>query len=179
MKDALRFFTPVIVIGAVLWQIFSGFFTRPGNRWVGAGIKAYQKGDFETAKQDFNEAVKVDPKNKDAYFNRAVFYSQQKNYGLAIADYTQYIEMAPDYAGYFGRGTAYDANGNSEKALLDLNKAVELKPEFAQTYNNRALVYLKLKEYEKGRQDVLRARSLGFQLVPKIIEEFKQAGIKL
>ena len=47
-----------------------------------------------------------------------------------------------------------------EKALRACNDVLELDPDFWRAYNNRALVYLELGEFEKSRADVRRGQEL-------------------
>ena len=49
--------------------------------------------------------------------------------GAAIADYTEAIRLAPDFAqAYFNRGRAYEQAGDHAKAQADFAKAEKLGP---------------------------------------------------
>ena len=57
-------------------------------------------------------------------------------YEQALADYTQALELDPEYAmAYNNRGLTYGKIGKYEQALADFNRALELEPEYATAYN--------------------------------------------
>src|SRR5262249_59920817 len=44
---------------------------------------------------DYPEAIKLDPKDPDAYFTRARVYTARKDYDKAVADYQEVIRLDP------------------------------------------------------------------------------------
>jgi len=66
----------------------------------------------------------------------------EREYELAIADYTRAISLDPN-AGYAfnGRGNAYKAKGDLDQALADYDRTVRLDPNDAVAVNNRGVVY--------------------------------------
>lgn len=60
---------------------------------------------FDKAIEDFEEAIKHNPKNDDAYKRRGNAYRRLKQYERAIEDYNMAIELNPNYAdAYNNRG---------------------------------------------------------------------------
>lgn len=49
---------------------------------------SYNKGDYDHALADLNEAIRLDPKNAVAFTNRGRVYNDIGNYDRAIADWT-------------------------------------------------------------------------------------------
>jgi len=71
--------------------------------------------------------VKNNPKSSYAYCKRGLAYYNLQNYTQAIEDYTQAINLKPNYkVAYKLRGDAYKALGENEKAEADFAKAREL-----------------------------------------------------
>jgi tetratricopeptide (TPR) repeat protein len=74
----------------------------------------------------------IDPRQKNvflamSYNNRGVSYLGKKDYELAISDFSQTIELSPEFAiAYFNRGHAYLLSGKNQQALEDYTKALEL-----------------------------------------------------
>lgn len=61
------------------------------------------------------------------YFNSGLENSKRGEVELAIEDYTQAIELKPDYAeAYYYRGGTWLRLGNREKAKVDLSVARDL-----------------------------------------------------
>ncbi len=59
---------------------------------------------------DFNEAIRLNPNDAEAYYNRAKARYEQKDIEGAIADYNEAIRLNPSYVeAYKNRGNArYD-----------------------------------------------------------------------
>ena len=61
---------------------------------------------------DYDQAIRLDPKDATAYNNRGSARYDRKEYDGAIADYDQAIRLDPKYAtAYNNRGSARDAKG--------------------------------------------------------------------
>ena len=87
-----------------------------------------EKGDHDQAIADCTEAIRLDPKNADAYYNRGNSYARKGEYDKAIADCTEAIRLnqtQPVF--YVSRARAYRALGDEAKAASDEKKAQELK----------------------------------------------------
>ncbi len=66
--------------------------------------------DYDKAIADYNEAIRLDPKNAAAYTSRAFAWSQKNEYDKAIADYNEVIRLHPqDAFAYTFRAFAWDA----------------------------------------------------------------------
>ena len=92
------------------------------------GSKYFEKGQWNKAIAEYNEAIELDPKYADAYFNRGNAYFNKGQYDQAIADYNKAIEINPRLAmAYNNRGVAYIILGNLDSACYDWLKACELE----------------------------------------------------
>ena len=59
------------------------------------------------------------------YVNRGNAYTVKKDYDLAIADYTQALQLDPKYAAaYNNRAYSYNAKKNYAAAIADFNEAI-------------------------------------------------------
>ncbi|MCB9235501.1 MAG: tetratricopeptide repeat protein [Bacteroidia bacterium] len=85
------------------------------------------------------------------YNNRGLWFKQNNQYGPALQDFNQAIDIDPGKALYFNnRGNLYRelaAEGQNEAANLqlsvaDLSKAIEINPNDPDAYNSRGLSYL-------------------------------------
>ncbi len=122
-----------------------------------------RKQDYERALLDYNRAVQLDPKYSDTYSHRGNVYSLRKNYAQAIADYTRAIQLQDDgytYIDYINRGDAYFHLGDLDHALADFTETIRRAPDYARAYRFRASTYLKKREEEKAKADLLKADEL-------------------
>jgi tetratricopeptide (TPR) repeat protein len=121
----------------------------------------------EKAIEDYNKAIKLDPRYARAYYNRGNAYRDLKEPEKAIEDYNKAIELNPGYAtAYNNRGISYRDLKQPEKAIEDYNKAIELDPRYAAAYNNRGTAHLDLKQPKKAIEDYNKAIELNFRLAP-------------
>ncbi len=90
-----------------------------GRRWV-------LKGDLDHAVRDFTEAVRVDPKYPDGYYERGQVLFKLGETERSIADYSSAIKRDPQNAAALrARGMSYLYRGSADLALADLSTAIE------------------------------------------------------
>lgn len=76
---------------------------------------------------DFEQAVKFNPKNAEAYNGRASVNDRLGKKEIALADYTKAIELDPTLAtAYMGRMAIYCEMGKTELSVADEKKVKEL-----------------------------------------------------
>jgi tetratricopeptide (TPR) repeat protein len=93
------------------------------------GVDAASKGDPDQALADFNEAVRLDPDNADAYMNRGNSHSSIGSLDQAMDDYNKAIGLRPDYAAaYVNRGNLYEMQKDYARAREDWEQALRLDP---------------------------------------------------
>jgi len=97
---------------------------------------AYEKmGELKPAISDFNDAVKLNPKNARALNNRGNAYKKAGSFDLAIADFNSAIALDPGNAAiYFNLGLAEDASGDRAAAIENIRKAAAMGLPAAQEF---------------------------------------------
>jgi lipoprotein NlpI len=96
------------------------------------GIAYNNEGEPDKALVDYNEAITLEPKSAQAYYNRGNAYWSTGDNARAIADFDKTIELNPkDASAYRGRGLASLYAGNPAKASADLGEASKLDPKDA------------------------------------------------
>jgi tetratricopeptide (TPR) repeat protein len=83
------------------------------------------------------------------------------DYGQAIADYDQAIELSPkDANAYVRRGEAYLGKGDHNRAIADFEEAIRLYPKNAKAYNDRGFVYWRQHDLDRAITDYDQAITL-------------------
>ena len=93
------------------------------------GIAYYDKRQWDRAIADYGEAIRIDPKNGEAFNNRAWTRIKKGDAANALADAETAVQLLPDksYA-WDTRAKAYTVLGNREAAIRDYRKALALDP---------------------------------------------------
>jgi tetratricopeptide (TPR) repeat protein len=109
------------------------------------------KKEYDSAKRDYSEAVRLDPKFAFAYISRGDVHRKKKEYDKAIEDYTEAIRIRPDDPGcYVSRGLTYGDKKEYPRARIDYAAAVRLEPEDAKTFHSRGVAFFTGEEYGRA-----------------------------
>ncbi|WDT77707.1 MAG: hypothetical protein MPW16_20515 (plasmid) [Candidatus Manganitrophus sp.] len=126
-----------------------------------------KKSDEEYQKEailHYTNAIKADPKIKEAYLARAGMYWSSKKYTLAIKDHDKIIELDPvDGSAYHERGFVYNKIGEYWNAIQDFTQALKAKkkvPFVYQTYLNRGKAYDNIGQFNEAISDYTKAIEL-------------------
>jgi tetratricopeptide (TPR) repeat protein len=93
------------------------------------GVSKQELGQHEEAIKDFDEAIRLDPKDSFAFRNRG--YSKQSlgQHEEAIKDYNEAIRLdAKDSFAFINRGYSKNKLGYYEEAIKDYDEAIRLNP---------------------------------------------------
>ncbi len=110
--------------------------------------------DFDNALSDYNELVRLNPKNFDALTYRGLTKLRMKNNTEAISDFNLAISM--DSLGtlaYYCRAEAEVLLEDTAQALKDYNYVLQLEPRNSYAYFGRGVLYANRREYAKSISD--------------------------
>ena len=194
--------TTCIYCGQTLNQTFKkrGWWRRvldaligdPSGKHFAAGHQLVAQGRLGEAITEFNEVIRIDPKDAAAYYSRGLVYSEMGQYEKALEDSSEAIRLDPQLPeAYDARGLIYSQMGQYERALEDFGEAIrynvsemrqyqEASEDFSEViqsirdvqydnYLNRSLAFDSLGRYEEALEDVNEAirrdfhRSEGFR----------------
>lgn len=108
-KQALRLVAACLVIAALVVTVFSAKNYNSGSRHDNKGMNAYESGDYDTAVNEFKEAISYDGSNADYYIHLGMAYVEQKSYDEAL--------------GYFNQAEGC-AENDAQKALLNRGRGI-------------------------------------------------------
>jgi tetratricopeptide (TPR) repeat protein len=116
---------------------------------VESGEAFYLKGQFDEARRDCTEAIRLDPNYAKAYQIRGDSFRRKFQFDEAIKDCNEAIRLDPnDAKAYRCRGDSYRGKKQYDEAIRDHNEAIRIDPSCAIAYSERGAVY-----YEKGQDD--------------------------
>ena len=106
------------------------------------GIAFAEKGQFDRAIADYDEAIRLNPQDTNAFYNRGFSYGKKGEHDRAIADFNEAIRLDPKDAVAFGhRATAYVLNDQYDRAIADYDEAIRLDRNFALPFAGRGMAY--------------------------------------
>ena len=108
-KQALRLVAACLVIAALVVTVFSVQNYNSGSRHDNKGMNSYESGDYDTAVNEFKEAISYDGSNADYYIHLGMAYVEQKSYDEAL--------------GYFNQAEGC-AENDDQKALLNRGRGI-------------------------------------------------------
>ncbi len=125
---------------------------------------------YLSAIASFNNAIRSDPKNAQAYYNLGLSHvglsevekdKVDSHYFLAGSYFRQAIDLDPRYElAYQKAGELHYAMMNLDIALEYYTKAIQINPSNPDNYSLRSMVYKKMNEPEKEAADIAKYRSL-------------------
>jgi tetratricopeptide (TPR) repeat protein len=125
------------------------------------GLDKIDAGNYKEAAELLTKALELNPKDPEAYYNRAIAFAQLSEYEKAIADYSQVLELTPnDEEAYYNRGLARAELADDEGAIADFTQALQRKSDYAEAYYNRALARAELSDDKQAIEDFQTAASL-------------------
>ncbi len=150
-----------------------GFFFKSGGPLYGASdesrsVRHVQRGnemremnDYQGAILDYNEAIRLDPLNADAFLNRGITRQKMKETDYAIDDFTTAIRIDPTLSrAYVKRGLISLEKKDTDAALIDFSEAIRVNPENTEPYYLRAQTKYDLKDYTGAVADYSSALAL-------------------
>jgi tetratricopeptide (TPR) repeat protein len=158
-EDRLESCTAVIRSGGQTPQGLVAAFNSRGNAHL-------NNRNYDRAIDDYNDAIRLDPKYAIGFHNRGLAYLRKGRLDPAIEDFDAAIRLNPKYASAFiNRALAYQekaqwdfdaylADGMYEdRAIRDLDEAIGLDPGNATGFRNRGLVNSRRQRYDRAIQD--------------------------
>ena len=129
--------------------------------------------DKQRALEDYNEAIKLAPRNARVYYGRGVFYALQSDHDAALRDFDMAISIdSKPVLALRQRAKIYQARGDFGSAWADYSRAIRLQPKTALLWSERGYVCLRQQDYESAAKDEAQA----IQLDPKLARAYFLRG---
>lgn len=96
------------------------------------GSARQSAGDVKGTLEDFDQALRVEPKLTQAYLIRGALYLNGGEPQKAADDFARFISASPNASeGYYNRGLAFRALNRCDQAVSDFQQALKLNAGFA------------------------------------------------
>jgi tetratricopeptide (TPR) repeat protein len=120
------------------------------RKHVRRGIERFGKNDIVGAINEYDQAIRIDPKLAEAYFNRGKAKRAGGDLDGAIADYETMAEIDQSLAfnnhditqAYLNRGYIRSNHMDLDGALADFDNAIKFDPNDADAYFKRGRAFL-------------------------------------
>lgn len=126
--------------------------------WSNIGAAYQNIGDFDMARQAYEQALRIDERNPIAhyrlgylYFTLALKNKDAHSFRECLERYKTAIEIDPEYAdAYVGLGNAYLQTNNLEGGIYCLEKALEIQPDQGPVVYNLGMAHFNNGDKEKA-----------------------------
>ena len=134
------------------------------NRAVAYHFRAMawgEKRDYDRAIADYDQPIRLEPKDINVYNNRGNIWKAKGDYDRAIADYDEAIRLDPkDAVAYNNRSIVWRTKGENDRAIADCTEAIRLDPKYASPYYNRGLAKQAKGDASGADADIAAARQI-------------------
>lgn len=132
---------------------------RDAKDFFKRGSEFLQRGQYQRAIRDLDEAIRLNPDYADAFGERCWARAvMDRELETALSDCNMSLQLQPQNANVLqSRGFVYFRIGNYQAAVADENAAVSRDPKDAETYYVRGLAKLKAGDTVGGSADIAQA----------------------
>lgn len=131
------------------------------NSKFNLGYRQMQIGLYKEAIVQFDDVIKNEKKNKEAYINRGQCYAEIGQYKKSLDDFSAVLEIDHNNEkAFFNRGLVYMMTKDFKKAIGDYNKLISINDKNENYFYNRGLLHYDTGEYNKAIEDMKRTMLL-------------------
>ena len=156
---------------------------KPFESSFGLGLVYGIQGQYSEALDAFNEAIRLNPQDTEAWNNKGIVLSKQGNYHEAAKSFENATKLNPQYATawkYEGDALAHLGDKENDRsmygeALKAYEKAIRLDPEYIDAWINKGNTLFVMGRYGEA----LKAYEKAIRLDPEYIDAWINKGITL
>ncbi len=125
------------------------------------GSAYFRAGDFQRARTDYENAVRLDPQRSASQYNLGLVNERLGERERALINYGAAISADPENADAFvNRGIIYLDTRRFEQAVADFTRAIALKPHDPIPLANRGIGYAWMNDVANAEQDFAAAQAI-------------------
>ncbi len=136
-----------------------------GNTGQEAYMKAqaaWEKGEWENALTQCDEALKINKRYKDAWLLKGQIYWQMKNHKMALGCFDEYLKIDPkNVLVWVNRGANLFELERYKEMQENYDKALSIDPKYSPLYKSIGVNYLLMGNYEESNNAFKKLEELG------------------
>ncbi|MFH0985421.1 MAG: tetratricopeptide repeat protein [Candidatus Omnitrophota bacterium] len=147
MKKALFWIVPTLLIGL----------SYPGHLcaenaydYIAKGNQLANTKKFTEALEQYQKALKIDPKNPRATLLIGLCYAQTGDLDTALTFVERASTNNPSYTSFYNLGLIRSVRGEFNEAVKAFDRAIELEPKSFEASYQKGLAYGQLKKYDQA-----------------------------
>ncbi len=134
------------------------------------GLSLYKSGNYRGAIKYYDEALLIDSKFADGWYNKGLVLFKLNNYQGAIKCYDKVLEIDPEFAdGWYSKGLVFYELKSYQDAINCYDKVLEIDPEFAEAWYSKGLVFYELNSY----QDAINCYDKALEIDPEFADVWR------
>ncbi|UCG50577.1 MAG: tetratricopeptide repeat protein [Candidatus Latescibacterota bacterium] len=134
---------------------------KESKKYNNLGVTSFHNGAYELAKDQFLQAVKLDPEFSEAYNNLGLAYTELDQDEKATEAFGRAVELCPSlHAAYNNLGYIYYKQGNYEHAIEMYNEALGRNTKNGPAYTNLGNAYYRMGRMDDAREAWIKALEL-------------------
>ena len=166
-STAIAYCTQAIESGQISGKHLAFAFYTRGNAYN-------EQRKYDRAINDYNEALRLNPRHANGFSNRGVAFTRKGEYDRAIESFNDAIRLNPNHVDAFtNRGVAFTRKGEYDRAIESFNAAIRLNPNRAGILFDRGNAYRLQSDYNRAIDDYNEA----IRLNPNHASAFSNRGI--
>lgn len=139
------------------------------DKYFQLGFTSYGEKDYIKAIDYFTRTISLNPKYRQAYYNRGLSCFYLGQYKRAINDFNKTTALDPgDKLAYYNLGNSYAGINEMDLSLNNFNKAIEIDPQYIDALNARGLTLLNSGKVDESILDFTKA----IETDPEFVEAY-------
>jgi len=141
------------------------------------GLAYEALGRIDTALDNYNIAIDLDPGSAPAFNNRGNIHATRGELRRALEDHTEAIRLDPDYShAYYNRAVDLEEIGEPTLAIEDYTRVLEIDPNYGVALVSRGTLQCRIGAAEAAVADLVLAVQRGFVDATAMQQRLSQTG---
>jgi tetratricopeptide (TPR) repeat protein len=140
----------ILLILTLFFSVNAAITAQTAQDCIKKGVELFEDGKFKEAVEQYELALKIEPKNTTALYEMSYTFISMQKYNDAIKYAEKVIKLkdgSEDLA-YTNLGTAYDMLGKPKKAIKAYQEGIKAFPNEYNLYYNLGITQYAQKDYE-------------------------------
>jgi tetratricopeptide (TPR) repeat protein len=135
--------------------------TTSAANWFNKGSALYNQGEYQKAVDAYNNALSIDPNDKDAWLNKGIALFRLGEYQEALDASNKALSIDPNNkAAWNMKGIALEHLGEYQKAVDAYNNALSIDPNYQGVWVNKGMALEKLGRHQEAQDALNKAKAL-------------------